>query len=452
MRRGKLLAAALLLGVAPAFAQPPPVPLPAPQASPSAAPTPAEPNQIIADTQESGSDERIAARIRGIFSELPAFADVEVGVTQGVVSLSGTVPDPDDIARAEGIAGRVAGVVTVENALERDVSVAADVGGIASLHELWEDFIRLLPLLGTALAAGLLIALAGHALARLTGAWRRAASNSFIAELLASAIRFVFVIAGLVVALKILGATALLGAVLGGAGVIGIALGFAMRDTIQNYIASLLLSLRQPFRANDHVVIDTLEGRVIRLTSRATILMTLDGNHMRIPNSKVFNGVILNYSRNPTRRFEFDLALDASADALAARDAGRKALMGLDFVLADPAPEASIEAVGEPSGTARFHGWIDQRATDWGKARSQAMVAVKRALDERGLALAAPVQRVRLERASESAPEEGNRQTHPARATEDTRPSREISAMVEAERASAPAQDRDLLDRKRPVE
>src|SRR5690606_23177807 len=102
--------------------------------------------------------------------------------------------------------------------------------------------------------------------------------NVFLAELAAGAIRFVFVVTGLVVALDLLGAGALLGAVLGGAGVIGIALGFAMRDTIENYVASLMLSLRQPFRANDHVRIEQMEGRVVRLTSRATVLMTLDGN------------------------------------------------------------------------------------------------------------------------------------------------------------------------------
>ena len=66
---------------------------------------------------------------------------------------------------------------------------------------------------------------------------------------------------------------------------------------------------RQPFRANDHVVIDSFEGRVIRLTSRATVLMTPDGNHLRLPNAMVFRSVILNYTRNPSRRFEFDVGI-----------------------------------------------------------------------------------------------------------------------------------------------
>ena len=381
---------------------------------------------------------------------MPAFTDVEVAVREGVVTLSGTVPADEDIARAEAIAGRIAGVATVENRLERDLSLNANASGIASLGDTARDFVKLLPLLGAALLAAFLIGLAGYALARLNPLWRRVAgANSFLAELIATAIRFAFVVAGLVVGLRMLGATALLGAVLGGAGVIGIALGFAMRDTIQNYVASLLLSLRQPFRANDHVLIDDLEGRVIRLTSRATILMTLDGNHLRIPNAKVFNGVILNYSRNPARRFEFDLALDPGADALAAAALGREALAALGFVLADPAPEARVTAVGEPNGTARFGAWIDQRETDWGKARSQAIVAVKQALDECGLAQRAPVYRVKLDRGPATA---GPAAAAPPAPPQETDPADDVKTMVAAERASAPDEDRDLLDSTRPVE
>ena len=175
---------------------------------------------------------------------------------------------------------------------------------------------------------------------------------------------------GIVIALDIIGAGALLGAVLGGAGVVGIALGFAMRDTIENYVASLMLSLRQPFRANDHVLIDDKEGRVIRLTSRATILMTLDGNHLRIPNGQVFRAIILNYTRNPQRRFEFDLGVDADDDAQAARVLGRATLQALPFVLATPPAEARIVEVGDSNVLIRFMGWIDQNEADWNKAQN----------------------------------------------------------------------------------
>jgi small-conductance mechanosensitive channel len=80
--------------------------------------------------------------------------------------------------------------------------------------------------------------------------------------------------------LEILDATALLGTIVGVAGVMGLAIGFALRDTVENYIASILLSIRQPFRPLDQIVLENYEGLVMKLTSRETILMTLDGNHV----------------------------------------------------------------------------------------------------------------------------------------------------------------------------
>ena len=110
--------------------------------------------------------------------------------------------------------------------------------------------------------------------------------------------RIVFVIAALVIALDILNATALLLTILGAARIIRLALGFAVRDTVENFIASVMLSIRQPFRLNDTVEINGDQGKVIRLTSRATILLSLDGNHIRIPNATVFKSHIINYSQN----------------------------------------------------------------------------------------------------------------------------------------------------------
>ena len=434
------------------------------EAEPTASPTPV---QTIAATQDAGDDRRIAERIDGIFAELPAFAAVEVEVQEGVVSLAGTVPKPEDIARAEAIANRVAGVVTVENGLERDLTLSADSAGITSLAERWSNFVRMLPLIAAALGVWLAIAFIGYLIAGLGRVWNRLAPNGFLAELVASAIRFGFTIIGLVIALDMIGATALLGAVLGGAGLIGIALGFAMRDTIENYVASLLLSLRQPFRANDWVQIDTYEGRVIRLTSRATVLMTLDGNHLRIPNGQVFKAVILNFTRNPQRRFHFDLGVDADDDARAARQLGRDTMAGLDFVLPDPPPEARIIEVGDSNVVIRFLGWVDQRETDWWKAQSEAIPAVKTALEDAGFGLPEPIYRLRFDPRSASVPfaaevtteAQGAPAPRPARTAaapkndEDVRPADEIAAMVEEERSRPGSeQEKDLLDHSRPVE
>jgi small-conductance mechanosensitive channel len=422
--------------------------LPAPSPSPSPSPS-AEATGAIADTNDAASDVKIQRRIAGIFAELPAFEKVRVAVKQGVVTLSGTVPAQEDIARAESIAGRVSGVATVENGLERDVSVGGSTA-VARVGAKVDSVVRLLPLIGLGVAFGIVIALLGYLLAGLSGLWRRIARNSFLAELIASAIRFVFVIGGIVIALKIIGATALLGAVLGGAGLIGVALGFAMRDTIENYLASLMLSLRQPFRANDHVMIDSHEGRVIRLTSRATVMMTLDGNHLRLPNSTVFKAVILNYSRNPHRRFEFLMQIDTKADPVAARQIGLTALAGLDFVLPQPAPSAFVADMLYPNVALKFLAWIDQTRSDFAKARGQAIAAVKQALEDGGFAIPDPVTHVDMLPQQKQAAHVPSPAPTPE-AAEDVAPEASVAGMVEEERATT-GDDKDLLDSSKPVE
>ena len=476
----RLLRALFPLSLLIALAAPGHAMLPELPAAPETTPAAAAP--AIDAASDPASDRQIAARIKGIFGELPAFRAVGVTVNAGVVNLSGQVPKQEDIARAEVIAGRVSGVVTVENAIERDVSLAGNLTALGSLQARLGDFTKMLPLIGLALAVAFAIGLIGYLIAGLTGLWRRIAPNSFLAGLIASAIRFVFVIGGIIVALDILGATALLGAVLGGAGVIGVALGFAMRDTIENYVASLMLSLRQPFRANDHVTIDDYEGRVIRLTSRATVLMTLDGNHLRIPNGTVFKAVILNYTRNPQRRFEFDLGVDADDDPTQARHVGVSVLKELPFVLDKPEPTARVLEVGDSNIVIRFLGWIDQRQTDWFKAKSRAIPAVKDALEQAGFALPEPIYRLRFDAAmplpvdamtgamtgggspatATATETDGGQATAsneparpkvdvPAATAEDVSPENDVEIMVAAERAGD-GDDADLLDSGKPVE
>lgn len=421
------------------------------------------PNVAIDTRPGAVSDEEIARRIEGIFSQIPALRNVEVTSSEGVVRLGGSVPATSDVDRAEAIAARVSGVVTVENGLARDLAIDASLApALGNISDIVRDMVRALPLLGVATLVAILISVFGYIIAGRARLWQMVTPNAFLAELVATSIRFLFVLLGIVAGLEIMGATALLGAVLGGAGVIGIALGFAVRDTIDNYVSSLMLSLRQPFRANDHVVIEGSEGRVIRLTSRATILMTLDGNHLRIPNSTVFKAVILNYSRNPERRFEFALGIDADDDPVRGMAVGLQAVSALDFVLAVPKPNAIITEVGDSNIMLRFFGWVDQTRTEFLKGRSLAIQAAKKALEAEGFALPEPIYRLRFDPgatvpqfpgASDSSKPRRSSASSEAVSTPvvpDTAPEDHIEKMVSDERAGSSEQD--LLDSRRPVE
>lgn len=424
----------------------------------SATDVPAPTSPAIATRAAASDDSDIRARIHNIFEQIQALQGVSVRVSSGVVTLAGKVPAADDRGRAEALATRVAGVVTVQNDIVRDLDVGTNVApAIGQFGEEVRSFVRALPLFGVALGAGVLIVLAGYGLASRRSLLQWIAPNVFLAELLATSIRIVFVILGLVMVLEVLGATALLGGVLGGAGVVGIALGFAVRDTVTNYVASIMLSLRQPFRANDHVVIESHEGRVVRLTSRATILLTLDGNHVQIPNATVFNAIILNYSRNPQRRFEFDLGVDANDNPVDGMDVGLVAVNSLTFVLKTPKATAVIREVGDSNIVLRFYGWVDQTKTDFLKGRSLAIQAAKAALEGSGFALPEPIYRLRFDEGA-SVPVQSRQPSDkpPVKKPKvlevapDIAPDTHVESLVDEERATG--RQTDLLSDRRPVE
>ncbi|MDX5332377.1 MAG: BON domain-containing protein [Caulobacteraceae bacterium] len=210
--------------------------LASPAASQPSEPPPSE-APVIASRAKAGEDSDITERIEAIFSEVEGLQDVDVRVSSGVVTLTGSVASPREADQAEAIAGRVAGVVTVQSALERDLDVRTNVApAVQRFQGELRSLIQGLPLLGVAIGVAVLIGFAGHLLAGVGRLWAWLTPNAFMAELVAGSARIVFIVLGVVTGLEILGATALLGAVLGGAGVIGIALGFAVRDTVDNYV------------------------------------------------------------------------------------------------------------------------------------------------------------------------------------------------------------------------
>ncbi len=225
---------------------------------------------------------------------------------------------------------------------------------------------------------------------------RLVSRNPFLRDLAQTTTRWIALIVGLVIALDLMNATAVVSAILGTAGVVGIALGFAFKSTLENYLAGVLMSLRQPFAPNDDVVIDGHRGSVISLTSRATILMTLDGNHLRLPNALVFSSVMLNYTRNPSRRLEFDVGVGVQEDLLEAMSLGTQKLTELDGVMLTPPPRAFIQSLADSNVQIRYFAWVDQRTHDFLSVRSEAIRTVKLALETADMDMPEPIYRLQI--------------------------------------------------------
>ncbi len=173
--------------------------------TPLTAQSPTQPSGTIDVEDSRTKDAAIAVRIRSILAELGGYSDVTVTVSSGIVTLRGTTIDGPTASRLNEIAGRVAGVVAIENKVVETTDVVKRLN--PAFERFWvrlKQFTAYLPLLAIAVLAFSLVVLLGFFVARRRQPWDKIAPNAFIADIYRQLIRLAALVAGLVVALDIL--------------------------------------------------------------------------------------------------------------------------------------------------------------------------------------------------------------------------------------------------------
>ncbi|MGJ8696517.1 MAG: mechanosensitive ion channel family protein [Verrucomicrobiaceae bacterium] len=348
------------------------------------------------------SDAGIRARLAEIFRSIDALSNVEVDVVHGVVTLSGKVTSSEASEEAKALAEGLAGVVYVRDLTEGEVEVTARLEPARQKAvEIGRGFLEKLPLIGIAMAVVAVMWWMGSWLGGRRAWLVKTGLNELSAGLVGRVVKLLVIGLGIFMALEILDATAIAAGILGVAGVAGVALGFAFRNIVENYLAGILLSMRNPFSTGDAVQFGDHLGKVVRLTSRDTVLMTYEGNHLRIPNSLIITSALTNFTRNPFRRFDFAVGVSTELDLTAVRRLGMEALNNVHSVLDDPEPYILVEELGDSTVNIRFFGWVDQREHDFNKSKSEAIRLVKERFDEAGVEMPEPIYRVHLRRAGD---------------------------------------------------
>ncbi len=357
------------------------------------APASSSPIQV----EDATADSAIRKRIKEIYDAVGGFEGISIEVQSGVVTLSGEVSNTKVREEAKSIAERTDGVVLTINRVTEVAAIDHQLApAFSKLKEMGRTAILKLPLFGIAIVLIIFFWLVARFFNRFDGWLDRFKFSSLAKQLTKRIIRLAIILIGFILALEILDATAIVGAILGAAGLAGLALGFAFKNIVENYLAGILLSTRNPFEIGDSVEIDGKSGKVARLTSRDTVLVTFDGNHLRIPNGIVMNSVLLNFSRNPLRRFDFTVGVSTDYDLSEAKKLGLKTLTGNPAVLEDPAPMAIIDSLGDSSVAMQFFGWVDQRKHDFAKGRSESIRLIKEAFDHAGIEMPEPIYRINL--------------------------------------------------------
>ena len=341
------------------------------------------------DINPVAQDEAIRLRLQRVMEATEWFAAPQVRVEEGVVFLEGQVASEELKKWAGDLARNTEGVVAVANRMELTEASFWDLAPAWSgLAKLWREFIRAVPFL----LFGLLILALSVGISMLTTRNARVFLRLRIqAKLLRNVIAYgagvLVFIGGLYIVLRVSGLTQLALTVVGGTGLLGLAVGIAFRDITENFLASIFLSMQRPFEMGDLVEVSGVTGYVQQLNVRTTILMALDGNLVQIPNASVYKSNLRNFTTNANRRDSFDVGIGYDDSINGAQEIALKVLTDHPAVLSEPEPSVLAESLGKATVNLRIYFWINGREHSLLKVRSSVIRLVKSAYQKHGISM-----------------------------------------------------------------
>lgn len=175
---------------------------------------------------------------------------------------------------------------------------------------------------------------------------------------------------------------------MGTAGIIGIAVGFASQTSVSNIISGWFLIAEEPFSLGDLVTVGGTTGIVSSIDMLSVKLRTQDNRFVRIPNETLIKETLVNQTRFPIRRLELPIGIAYKEDLARVRDLLLQVARSTSVVLDDPEPRVMLTDFGSSSVDLLLWVWITR--ADWVEARSLLIEAVKAAFDREGVEIPFP--------------------------------------------------------------
>ncbi|WP_319529912.1 mechanosensitive ion channel family protein [uncultured Cohaesibacter sp.] len=162
-------------------------------------------------------------------------------------------------------------------------------------------------------------------------------------------------------------------------GVGSVAIGFAFRDILQNFLAGLLLLLRQPFFEGDWVKFGNHEGIVKEISTRSTWIKTFDGRDISIPNGEIFTNSLTVMTRDPMIRSDYEFGISYDADIEKAKNVILEVAKKVKGVSSEKGPDIGVSDLADSSVNLRLRWWTT--TDDVYGAKLEMLQKVKEALD-----------------------------------------------------------------------
>lgn len=263
---------------------------------------------------------------------------------------------------------------------------------IAQLSGWVDSGLSALPRLGVALLVLLLTALVNAGVkALVTRIARRARLRRNLVDVLRLLLGTAIWLGGILIALTVVFPTITPGRALTTLGLGSVAIGFAFKDTFENFLAGILILLREPFQIGDHVECDGAEGKVEAITIRDTHIRQTDGQLVVVPNAQLFHNPVTVRTDKAFRRTAIVVGVAYGEDVDQARNVIAEATRAVDMVRDDVRDiQVFAKAFGASSIDFEVTWWTGSEPVDIRASRDRVVAAIKRALDEAGIEIPFP--------------------------------------------------------------
>jgi len=259
-----------------------------------------------------------------------------------------------------------------------------------------DGFYWMLPNIAVALVVFLVILVAASLTRRAVSGFFGRRQRDNLGDLLGGFARWALILFGVLVVATIVFPSIKPADLLATLGVGSVAIGFAFKDILQNWLSGLLILYRQPFRRGDQIVSGAYEGTVERVEARATLIRTYDGQRVVIPNSEIYTRSVTVRTAFPKRRSEYDVGIGYGDDIAAARRVILEALSRVEGVEHDPAPDVTAWEFGGSSINLKLRWWTDPHIAEVVAVRGRVVESVRQALGDAGIDLPFPTRVVLL--------------------------------------------------------
>lgn len=216
--------------------------------------------------------------------------------------------------------------------------------------------------------------------------------NRPVANLMAGITNTCIIIAGVFIALGILKLDKTVSSLLAGAGVVGLAIGFAFQEIASNFIAGILIAFRKPFRIGDIVKVNDHEGRIFDIDLRITRLSTFDGLQVIIPNKDMFTNTVINLTATPERRVDIEVGVSYGENLRAVREITLKALESVSGRDQTREPEVFFSSFADSSINFKARVWITHSdPISYLTSLNDMIILTKEAFDQHQITIPFPI-------------------------------------------------------------